>query len=71
MHLIGYESLPIEHSFALMDLSFGTTFALSISQYQTETKDNGTHSCHLRYRSRAIWEYVFHLERPSPIVFFQ
>jgi hypothetical protein len=66
---MGYESLSIEHSFTLMDLLFGTTFALFISQYQTETKDNGIYSCHLRYRSRVIREYVFHLERLSPIIF--
>jgi hypothetical protein len=35
---MGYESLSIEHSFTLMDLSFGTTFALPISQYQAEKK---------------------------------
>jgi len=35
---MGYESHSIDHSFTLMDLSFGTTFALPISQYLTETK---------------------------------
>ena len=67
---MGYESLSIGHSLTLIDPSFGTTFALYLfSQNQTETKENGIHFCHLHNRSRAIWEYVFHLERLSPITF--